>query len=181
MFQRMPEGEWKSHCAAGIHFLRLCLCHFESVRRSAVKLLSKWVKSVAFHMDVILQRMWIPPVFSCGILCLSFLLGLPQPRPILRVWGRRSTYNPAPRHDGVALVWSCCSLTHDHTDPWMGISAGFSKPNICASQHCHCSNHSLNQNTKSNFTWMPQHKYLIVAENKSLSFCSLSCGCGLLL
>lgn len=77
--------------------------------------------------------------------------------------------------------WSCSSLTHDHKDPWMGISAGFSKPNICASQLCCSSNHSLNQNTKSNFTWMPGHKYLIMAENKSLSFCTASSSCGLLL
>lgn len=96
----------------------------------------------------------------------------------LDLWACGSTYHPTPLccdpHNGITLLWSCCSLTHDHTDPWMGISAGFSKPNICASQHCHCSNHSLNQNTKSNFTWMPQHKYLIMAENKSLSFSTAS-------
>lgn len=116
------------------------------------------------HINVVI----IPP--------LPFSLRLPRPRPSLDLRGCGSTYHPTllcrDRHNDITLLWSCCSLTHDHTDPWMGISAGFSKPNICASQHCHCSNHSLNQNTKSNFTWMPQHKYLIMAENKSLSFCT---------
>lgn len=106
-----------------------------------------------------------------------FWLRLPWPWPSVDLWGYGSTYRRPPvcctPHNGITLLWSCCSLTHDHTDPWMGISAGFSKPNICASQYCHCSNHSLNQNTKSNFTWMPQHKYLIMAENKSLSFSTL--------
>ncbi len=97
------------------------------------------------------------------------------PQPSVNLRGCGSTYHRAPLccdpHNGITPLWSCCSLTHDHADPWMGISAGFSKPSICASQYCHRSNHSLNQNTKSNFTWMPQHKYLIMAENKSLSFC----------
>lgn len=148
---------------------------------------------VPFHLDKWTLNLCGFPKFSpVGFFHLrqninfsTFLPYVPQPQPVVDLWGCGSTYNPTPLcrdlHSGITLLWSCCSLTHDHTDPWMGISAGFSKPNICASQHCHCSNHSLNQNTKSNFTWMPQHKYLIMAENKSLSFCTLSSSCGLLL
>lgn len=116
------------------------------------------------------------PLITGGIrqelLITRALVFLLWPRPGVDL--RACAYLPAwpsalhSAHNGITPLWSCCSLTHDHTDPWMGISAGFSKPNICASQHCHCSNHSLNQNTKSNFTWMPQHEYLIMAENKSL-------------
>lgn len=105
----------------------------------------------------------ISPLVIGGIrlelLISSALVFFLQPRPSVDL--RACAYLPAwlsllhSTHNGITLLWSCCSLTHDHTHPWMGISAGFSKLNICASQHCHCSNHSLNQNTKSNFTWMP--------------------------
>lgn len=37
-----------------------------------------------------------------------------------------------------------------------------------------CSNHSLNHNIKSNFTWMPRHKFFISTENKSFVIFSLS-------
>lgn len=40
MFQRMPEGEWESHCTAWINFLWLWLCHFGSIPLRALVLLS---------------------------------------------------------------------------------------------------------------------------------------------
>lgn len=52
---------------------------------------------------------------------------------LLQTSGAKWVLSTGAALSGITLLWSCCSLTHDRTDPWMGISTGFSKPNICAS------------------------------------------------